>query len=422
MLILLASLAVLNLPAAVGLLEISDSARVALRGGVYGDRDELGFDNLLQLDVSLTWPTIVLALGYGPRFGVARVLDGSLPTQLTLMHDIDAALQLREGRFTLDLRQDVSVGQQSFGQLYGIPEGASLAAPASTAASATDPTGSIATTGMDIPAGAGDPIRLGTGVQVYSLRSAAAMTYLWSRRWETTLDLGYSRSGADNPKIETVDGRSEPLNYPRIQIADGESTLMYDFTRTQRIGGVLSGQRGWSDRDDYGLVALAAAYGLRWTSHTNLDVRAGAAYRDSLAPDRSRMTAVVPVGSASLTHSIDRHGLRARFVLNVAYEPLVNVLQAVLQDRLTALASASLTTRYDSVTLSLSGSQSFPTDDPEAAMFAGVSLAYDHRFTKWIGMEVGGQVVDQVTDSSVSSGTIWTVYAGLGAQLSPLRF
>jgi hypothetical protein len=421
LLVLFASLAVLNLPAAVGSLAISDSARGALRGGVYGDREELGFDNLLQLDLSLTWPTTVLSFGYGPRFGVARVLDGTLPEQVTLMHDFDAAIQLREGRFTLDLRQDVSVGQQSFGQLYGIPQGASVAAPAPVA-DATDTAGSTATPGMEIPAGAGDPIRLGSGVQVYSFRSAAAMTYHWSRRWESTLDLGYSLSGADNPKIETLDGRPEPLNYPRIQVTDAQSKLMYDFTRTQRAGGVLSGQRGWSDRDNYGLVSLAAAYALRWTSHTNLDIRAGAAYRDSLARDRTRTTAVVPVGSASLTHSIDRHALRARFIANIAYEPLINVLQAVLQDRLTALASASLATHEDSVTLSLSGSQSFPTDDPEAAMFAGVSLAYDHQFTKWIGIEFGGQVVDQVTDSSVSSGTIWTVYAGLGAQLSPLRF
>jgi hypothetical protein len=275
---------------------------------------------------------------------------------------------------------------------------------------------------MELAPGAGNPIRLGSGVQVYSFRSAAAASYLWSRRWESTLDLGYSLSGADSPKIETVDGRAEPLNYPRIQVADAESTLMYDFTRTQRAGGVLTGERGWSDRDNYGVVSLAAAYALRWTSHTNLDIRAGAAYRDSLARDRSRTKAVVPVGSASLTHSIDSHTLRARFVANVAYAPVVNVLQAALQDRLTALASASLATRSDSITLSLTGSQSFPTDDPEAAMFAGVSLAYDHQFTKWVGMEVGGQVVDQVTDSSVSSGTIWTVYAGLGAQLSPLRF
>jgi hypothetical protein len=101
---------------------------------------------------------------------------------------------------------------------------------------------------------------------------------------------------------------------------------------------------------------------------------------------------------------------------------MINVLNAVLQDRLSALASASLATRWDSITFSLSGSQSFPTGDPEAAMFAGGSLAYDHQFSKWVGFEVGGQLVKQVTDSSVGSGTVWTVYAGLGAQLSPVRF
>jgi len=424
---LLASLAVLNLPAAVGSLEISESARGALRGGVYGgNRQELGFDNLLQIDASLTWPTTVLSLGYGPRFGVARVLDGAYPMQVTLMHDIDVGLQLREGRFTLDLGQVVSVGQQSFGQLYGFPTGAAVAGTTAPSTTGTDTPAagtSASMSGSAIPAGTGDPVRLGTGVQVYSFRSTAAATYLWSRRLESTANLSYSISGAESPKIEAVDGRIEPLNYPRIQVADAETALMYDATHTQSAGGVLGGQHGWSERDKWGLVSLSAAYSLRWTSHTTFDIRAGGAYRDSRALDGSREKGIVPVGRASLSHSIDSHTLRARFSANVTYEPTVNTLQAVLQDRLTALASASLATRWDSITLSLTGSQSFPTDDPEAATFAGGSLAYDHQFSKWIGVEVGGQLVDQVSDGSVSSsGTIWTVYAGIGAQLSPLRF
>jgi hypothetical protein len=384
-----------------------------------GDRQELGFDNLLQIDASLTWPTTVISLGYGPRFGVARVLDGSLDTQITFLHDFDAALQLRKGRFTLDLSQDVTFGQQSFGQLYGLPQTATVAAPGS-AATSTDPSGT--TDPSQLPPGTGNPVRLGSGVQVFSFRSAGAMTYLWSQRWESTLKLSYSHSGAESPKVETVDGRTELLNYPRIQIADGETTLMYDTSRVQRIGGVLGGQRGWSDRDDYNLVTLAAAYSLRWTAHTSLDFRAGAAYRDSLNRELERVHSVVPIVSTNVSHSIDSHTLRARFTLNVTYEPMINVLNAVLQDRLSALASASLATRWDSITFSLSGSQSFPTGDPEAAMFAGGSLAYDHQFSKWVGFEVGGQLVKQVTDSSVGSGTVWTVYAGLGAQLSPLRF
>lgn len=422
---MLASLAVLNLPAAVGSLQIAESARGALRGGVYGDKQELGFDNLLSIDASLSWPTTVVSLGYGPRFGVARVLDGSLPTQLTLLHDIDAGLQLREGRFSLDLGETVSVGQQSFGQLYGFPTGADVAGTMTvppTAGGTATPAGQPGASPA-IPAGAGDPVRLGSGVQVYSYRSTGRASYLWSRRWESTLDLSYSLQGAKSQKLETVAGRVEPLSYPRIQITDAESTSMYDATHTQRLGGVVGGQHGWSDRDKWGLVSLAGAYSVRWTSHTNLDLRAGAAYRDSRAlSDGTRDRSIVPIGAANFTHSIDSHTLRARFLVNVTYEPMVNTLAAVLQDRLTALASASLSTRWDSITLSASGSQSFPTSDPESATFVGTSLSYDHQFSRWVGFEVGGQVVDQVTDNSISTGTLWTVYVGLGAQLSPLRF
>lgn len=388
---------------------------------MYGDREELGFDNLLQLDASLAWPTTVVSLGYGPRFGVARVLDGSMDTQITFLHNFDVGLQLRKGRFTFDLGQDATFGQQSFGQLYGLPQTATVAASGSAGA-ASAPSETMTTDPNQLPPGVGNPVRLSSGVQIYAFRTTAAMTYLWSRRWESTVDLGYSYSGAENPEIETVDGRAELLNYPRIQIANGETTLMYDVTRRERAGVELGGQRGWSDRDNYGLASLAAKFSLAWTTHTNLEVRAGAAYRSSLDLNREREKAIVPVGSFNVSHSIDSHTLRARFQVNMTYEPAVNVLQAALQDRLTGLASASLATHWDSITLSLSGSQSFPPGDPEAAMFAGGSLAYDHQFSRWVDIEVGGQLVKQVTNASVSSGTVWTVYVGLGAQISPVRF
>jgi hypothetical protein len=411
---------VLTLPAAVGSLEVSDSARGALRGGVYGDREEIGVDNLLQIDASLTWPTTSLKLGYGPRLGVARLLDGTIPTQVTFMHDIDAAFTLRRGRLRFELSQDFNFGTQSFGQLYGLPASVSVASPDVPAANAADAAGAMPNT--TIPPGTGNPILLGSGVQVWSSRSAASLGYLWSRRWESTIDVSYSRSGADDPKFESVEGQVQRVNYPRLQTADAETALMYDLTRTHRIGGVLEGERGWTNRDDYWLVSLSGAWSHRWTSHTNLDLRMGAAFEDTVKLDRSRAQTVVPVGQASFNHSIESHSLRARFLVNVAYQPSINVLSAVLQDRLTALASASLATRDDSITLALSGSQSFPTSDPEAVMFAGASLSYDHQFAKWIGVEVGGQFVDQVTESDVNTGTIWTIYAGVGAQLSPIRF
>jgi hypothetical protein len=349
------------------------------------------------------------------------VLDGSLDTQITLLHEFDAGFRLEKGRLTFDLSQDAMFGQQSFGQVYGLPQTATASAPGS-AATSSDVAETTPTNPNELPPGVGNPVRLGSGVQVYAFRTAAALTYLWTRRWDSTFNLSYSYSGAENPEIENVGGRPELLNYPKIQIADGETTLMYDVTRTQSAGAELGGQRGWSDRDNYSLISLAAKFSLAWTAHTNIDVRAGAAYRSSLDVDRSRENAIVPIGSFNFSHAIDSHTLRARFQANVTYEPSVNVLQAALQDRLTALASASLATRFDSITFSLSGSQSFPPGDPEAAMFAGGSLAYDHQFSKWVGVEVGGQLVKQVTDSSGSSGTVWTVYAGLGAQISPLRF
>jgi hypothetical protein len=114
------------------------------------------------------------------------------------------------------------------------------------------------------------------------------------------------------------------------------------------------------------------------------------------------------------------------FGLVLTYDPSVDVVSATVEDRITALASASWATDDDSLTFAVTGSHGFG-DNP--TRFLGASLTYDHRFVDWLGMQLGGQLAEQdagLEEDSVqrafTTGTIWTVFAGLGATLDPQKF
>ncbi len=424
--LLLAIVAFMNVPAAVGTLRLSDSARVAVRSGLAPRGDEVGFDNLLRLDVSFAWPTTELFVGYGPRLGLADDLERSDdPLQVTFLHEADAGVTISGARYRLTFRQGFSIGEQSFGQVFPVSDTAAAtppgAAPAPGAGPAVGAPGAPATPDTPAAPGAGGPVPLQSSVDVWSASTTGALNYLWSERWVSSFDAGYGTTGGNGLVAEQF--------YPRLQTIDVGTALVHDLTRVHRIGGELRGQRGWSDRSDYWLATLLGTFEILFTAETDLSLGAGVGYRDTLEQNiMTRTQALVPVGSAALTHEHAWLGARARYVFSLAYQPTVDTLNAQLQDRLTAQASASLATTSNSITLALSGSQSFPPNDPEASRFIGISLALTQQFADWIGAELGGQLADQSVgqaqegDLIEDDGTVWTVYLGLGAQLDPVRF
>jgi hypothetical protein len=192
----------------------------------------------------------------------------------------------------------------------------------------------------------------------------------------------------------------------------------------------LHAERGWSDQGDFWLAELAASWAMRFSLETTLSLRAGIGYRntaDDGAP--ARVNSFSPVASAGLTHSISLRGSRALFGVVVTYDPGVDVVSATLQNRLTALASASWATEDDSLSFALTGSHGFGANPTR---FLGASLTYDHRVVRWLGLQTGGQLARQdsgLDEAEVSpvqrgftTGTIWTVFAGLGATLDPQTF
>jgi hypothetical protein len=413
-------IALMSIPAALGTLRVSDSARAAIRSAIADQDEQIGLDNLLRLDLSVLWPTIELTVGYGPRLSLVRELDGSEPWAANFLHEVDAGFYVRDARYTLGLSQSFSYGTQSFGQIFAVPEGISVAAPGTapgTSPSALAAGASAATPVTPVPTGTGDLVPL-RSVKYLGYSGGASLTYLFSPRWESNFNADYSVSGGR-------DGDEDIL--PRIHTVDLGGAVEHAVTRHQSVGGVLHGQRGWSAQGDFWLAELAASWALRFSLATTLSLRAGIGYRDTGDEGfDTRTQSFSPVGSAGITHSITLPGSRALFGLVVTYDPAIDVVGATVQDRITGLASASWATETDSVTLALTGSHGFG-DDPNS--FLGASLTYDHRFVDWLGLQLGGQVAEQdagVDEDSLqrdfTTGTIWTVFAGLGATLDPQRF
>ena len=375
---------------------------------------------MLRLDLSVLWPTTELTVGYGPRLSLVRELDGSEPWGANFLHEVDAGFFLRDARYTLGLTQSFSYGTQSFAQIFAVPEGISVAAPGTapgTSPSALAAAASAAAPVTPVPSGTGDLVPL-RSVKYLGYSGGARLTYLFSPRWESNFNADYSVSGGR-------DGDEDLL--PRIHTIDVGGAVEHEVTRQQSVGGVLHSQRGWSERGDFWLAELAASWALRLSVATTLSLRAGLGYRDT-GDDGSdtRSHSFSPVGAAGLTHSVTLPGSRALFSLVVTYDPAVDVVNATVQDRITGLASVGWATETDSVTLAVTGSHGFGSDPNR---FLGSSLTYDHRFVDWLGVQLGGQVADQdagAPEDSVqrdfTTGTIWTVFAGVGLTLDPQRF
>jgi hypothetical protein len=418
---LFAIIALMNIPAAVGTLKVSDSARAAVRSAIADQDEQVGLDNLLRLDLSLLWPTTELTVGYGPHLGLARLLDGSAHWDAYFMHEVDAGFYLREARYTLGLTQTFSFGTQSFAQLFSVPQAVNVAAPGAapdTSPSALSAAATAATPVSLLPGGTGNLVPL-RPVKYLGLSSRAAFTYQFSPRWESHTDASYNVSG----------GREEDRDLlPRLDTIDLGSALEYAITRRQSVGGVLRGERGWTDQGDFWLAAMAATWADRVSLPTEVSFSAGISYRNTAETGSpTRAYAFAPVASAGITHSVSLRGSRLLFGLVASYDPSVDALSATVQNRITGLASASWATDHDSATLALSGSQGIG-DNPVA--FVGVSLTLDHRFVDWLGLQGGGQLASQdsgldATDTlqrAFTTGTIWTVFLGLGATLDPQRF
>jgi hypothetical protein len=246
--------------------------------------------------------------------------------------------------------------------------------------------------------------------------TSADLTLLLTRRWRDQTRASYGFSGG-------ADALSQAY-WPRLRRAQLENTATHDWSRRDQLSTVLTGSRlEISNGFEHWLASLSEDWAARWSAATSSVLGFGVAFQDSTAPDRTTTTHWGPIGSASLTHLLLLGDVRMNLQIGLGYAPDVIVLVGKLQNRLQVTASATAAKGPWSVGVTLASLKTFPANAPDAASMASAAVAFEYELQKWLGAQLGGQIMQQELTSLIrASGGMWLVYAGLVARAPERRF
>jgi hypothetical protein len=256
-----------------------------------------------------------------------------------------------------------------------------------------------------------------TIVRVANAESSATLRYAWSRRLETELRPSYAIAGG----IDTAAQRALP------QTRTARVDLSFDYRATRRDGldTELGVARIWTSNGfDHVLSTALERWSRSFTPESGGTLGAGVAVSQTTGPMDEVTDDLGPIGSASLWQTARIERVELQLDLSTGYSPHVNVLSGTLQDRLFATARVTGTTGEASVSLSLSGTQTYPRDALDAAESISADLAIERALLDWLIAELGGQIVWQrIGPSDVAmGGSRAMVYAGLRGQAPHVRF
>lgn len=398
--------------AALGSLRLSDAARIYARNSLADEAAIVNVENVPRLDAGLSWPTLQLELDYAPRLTFVDIF-GSGTSPALWLQSAAGQISLREPRYVLRLSQTGTWGDQEFFPIAA-PQGV---APLQTVPA--QPTGNPPLTPGTPGAPANPALNLqpdARSLPVAAEDTSADVTVFLTRRWRTESRASYGFSGGADALAQTF--------LPRLRRAQLENAATHDWSRRDQLSTVLTGSRlEISNGFEHWLASLSEDWAARWSASTGSAVGIGVAFQDTTAPDGTTTTHWGPIGSANLTHLLLLGDVRVHLQIGVGYAPDVILLVGRLQNRLQVTSSATASKGPWSVTLTLASLKTFPANAPDAASMASAALAFDYEVRKWLGAQVGGQIMQQELTSLIrASGGMWLVYAGLLARVPERRF
>ncbi|HEX2675232.1 MAG TPA: hypothetical protein VHM19_01295, partial [Polyangiales bacterium] len=108
---------------------------------------------------------------------------------------------------------------------------------------------------------------------------------------------------------------------------------------------------------------------------------------------------------------------------HAGYAPQINSVLGTLQSRLQGGMRATLTFYRTSLSASVDGAQTLPTDAPDAVRLISTTLGADRALLEWLDAQAGAQLTWQRSGIvSTFPQSFWLLYAGLGAHAPSLRF
>lgn len=411
------TLALVVVHAAMGSLKITDAARMYARRSLVDQAATANADDRLLLDAGLSWPTLQLQLDYEPRVTFVDIF-GPQPAGPLWLQSAAARLTLHEPRYSLSLTQTGSFGEQ---ELIGagviaapqLPQ-TSSAAPQAQAGSPAQPMPAQPTTTPPAMAPTLNLLPSARSIRIADEETAASLTALWSRRWQSYFRASFGFLGGADPAARSL--------LPRQRRAQLASSVSYDMSRRDQLGTVLSGaQIETSNGYDHWLASLAEAWATRWTSATRSELSLGVAFSDSTSPSAASSSRWGPIASASLMHESLFREMHVHMQIGVGYAPDVNVLLGRLQNRLQTSALLGVELGPVAARLLLGAAQTIPAHAPYAVTVATAALNVEYGLLQWLSAQTGAQLARQAF-AGANSGTTWLAYAGLEARASEVRF
>jgi hypothetical protein len=402
-------LAFLSVPAAVGSLRVADAVGLAVDRGIIDDGVYFRLSNTFYAALGVRFSSSELTAGYAFRL----VPDPASQT-VAPFHIADLRYAYTTPRWSLLLSESVGVGKQVFlgtgraSPLVGITSGPAQSQAGPTLAVPSTVESSFVPGALTLP--------------VVIQRADASLGYRLDRNWSSSLALGYSIFGGLT--------RDAQRDLALLHTLTANATAEYRLSSRTDLDTSLQLARGWNSRDErYALLVLSETWQYEWTKRTKLDVGAGLSVREVEEPMGPIVIVTTPVGALGIQHTLRARDLTGVLRFTVTYLPLVDAITARLQNRLTALASATL--NYDDLYagVGVALSQSVPTNDPTSVRYVNANVFSGYRFNTWLGASLSAQVTRQWFGVSgddragfAASGITWGIYGGLDATYSVQRF
>jgi hypothetical protein len=399
---LLVSLALL-LPLLSGTLRVSDVGRTLVRNNFSNDRVQLNLDDELRAEATLKWPSLSVNASYSPR--VSLIDSTRASRSYTLMQSAELGMEHRRARMVLALNLSGTMGVQSYLDIVAarkLEPDLSTEPPTADAAAQTVPAFNV--------------VPQAQLLSVASGRSQARLFYLWAPRWSSELRAGVSSAGglgADATRI-----------LPRQSSAEGSAEVSYALTSTQRLGLLGSGSYQWTSQAlRFWLFGLSAELSTRLSRDTDSRLSVGVLRQQGHNSKDKPVESWLSAARAQLRSSSELLSpLGLQLIANVEYRPVINLLLATLQQRLSATVGADL--RYERVSLGLgvSALQTVPLDAPDMTRGIGVSGNLLYQASDCVAALLGAQAGEQsIRGAAAPSFLLWSVFLGVAVNTEPLK-
>lgn len=404
-------LAFVAVGAALGSLTLSDAARVYMRNGFADEAAIVNAENVPRLDAGLSWSTLQLELDYEPQLTLVDIF-GSGPSPVLWLQSGAAQLRLRQPRYTVRLLQTGTWGDQEL-----------VAFATSRGVGPLQPVQGPSTPNQSPPATSGGPMGPALNLlpdarslPIAAEETSADLAVSLTRRWHSDTRASYGFSGGADAMAQSV--------WPRQRRAQLDNSVAFDQSRRDQLNTVLTGARlEISNGYEHWLGSLSENWAARWSAATGTSFGAGVAFQDSTAPDRTTTAHWGPIGSANFTHALVLDEVRVRLQVSLAYAPELIAVLGTVQNRLQFTSSATAFKGPWSVGLTLASMQTIPANAPDAASMASAAFAFEYEVRKWLGAQLGGQLIQQKLTSLIgTTGGMWLVYAGIVAHAPEQRF